>query len=218
MILEAKNISKKFSGDIIISDFSDTFHPGELVAIKGTSGSGKTTLLSIISTLMRPTSGKLFFNDVDITSFDDNRIAKFRNSHFGFVFQSANMINHLKVWENVVLPFYYGNYRTLDEMKSIAKACLELVNLGELFDRSVTTLSGGEQQRVAIARSVINDPNIIFADEPTGSLDSNNTIVVMDFLRSLCLKNKTVIIVTHDEEIAKQADRTISISKYDNKV
>lgn len=217
-MIKAENISKKFYETEVIRNFTECFNMGEFIAIKGESGSGKTTLLSIISTLMRPTSGKVYFNDIELTNLTENNLANFRNKYFGFVFQLSNMITHLKVWENVALPIAYSESPNIAKMKEMAFNCLKFVKMEGMFSRSVTTLSGGEQQRVAIARALINNPQIVFADEPTGNLDYKNTSIIMEFLKDQCNQGKCVIMVTHDDQIANKTDRVVYLSKYESKI
>lgn len=184
---------------------------GEMVAIMGPSGSGKSTLMNVIGLLDRPTQGELFLDDAAIDlSMSDSKLAKLRSQKIGFVFQSFNLLPKMTALSNVLLPTIYtkGNRR---EQAKRAKRLLELVGLGERIDHRPTELSGGEKQRVAIARALINDPEIILADEPTGNLDSKSGKEVMDVLKQLHQKGKTVIIITHDQAVADLCQRIIRI-------
>ncbi len=181
---------------------------GEMVAIVGPSGSGKSTLLNMVGALDKPTEGKVIIEGVDISNIDDNGRADFRNKKIGFVFQSYNLINRLKVIDNVELPLILkiGDKK---KRKALALKMLSEVGLESKANNRPTQLSGGEQQRVAIARALVAEPSIILADEPTGNLDSKSGEVVVNLLRQLTRKGKTVIVVTHNMEVAKQADRII---------
>ncbi|MDD2777839.1 MAG: ABC transporter ATP-binding protein [Methanocellales archaeon] len=181
---------------------------GDYVAIEGPSGSGKSTLLNMIGCLDRPTSGNVFIDDVDTSKLNDNELAKIRREKIGFIFQMFNLIPTLNALENVSLPMmFYGASRG----KRIKKAeeLLKIVGLSDRANHKPSELSGGEQQRVAIARALANDPPVIFGDEPTGNLDTEAGKVIMDFLEKLNKKGETLIIVTHDPEIAARAHRSI---------
>ena len=184
---------------------------GEFVAIMGPSGSGKSTLLNLIGALDRPTSGKVIIDGVDISTLNDDELAKLRNKKIGFVFQAYNLINRSTVLRNVELPALIGGMPKKERAKK-AIQLLKTLGLGDTIYRKPKTLSGGQQQRVAIARAVINDPDIILADEPTGNLDSKSGREVMMYLRKMNEElGTTVIVVTHDREIAEMTDRIIHI-------
>jgi putative ABC transport system ATP-binding protein len=181
---------------------------GEFVSIMGPSGSGKSTSMNMIGCLDVPTRGAIYLADKDISKMTESDLAQIRGQKIGFIFQQFNLINTLTATENVMLPMLFQN-KSVAHRKARAKYLLELVQLGHRLNHRPSEMSGGEQQRVAIARSLANDPPVILADEPTGNLDSNTGQVVMDFLRLLHEKeNRTIIMVTHDEHVAHQADRT----------
>lgn len=181
---------------------------GELVAIIGKSGSGKTTLLNLLSGLDKATSGKVFHNDIEITSLKDEKLADFRLNHIGFVFQFFDLLPELTAAENILLPV-----RLAKRSASNFSEIVENLGLSERINHYPSQLSGGQQQRVAIARALINEPEILLCDEPTGNLDERSGKEVMDLLLKLNRdKNKTILIVTHNPEIAKQCGRTIEIS------
>lgn len=184
---------------------------GEFVAIMGPSGSGKSTLLNLIGALDKPSSGKVLIDGVDISTLDEDGLAKLRNEKIGFVFQAYNLVARSSVLRNMELPALVKGYSKEERLKRVRKL-LAVVGLKDKAPRKPQTLSGGEQQRVAIARALINDPEIVLADEPTGNVDSKTGRIIIDFLRKLNLSNKTtIVIVTHDPEVASRADRIINL-------
>jgi putative ABC transport system ATP-binding protein len=184
---------------------------GDFISIMGKSGSGKSTLLQVIGGLQRPTKGKVFIGDIDITKLNENSLAIFRRKNIGFVFQSYNLIPTLTAIENVELPMIFFN-KNLKERRERAIFLLTKFKLEERINHKPSELSGGEQQRVAIARSLANDPEIILADEPTGNLDSKTGESIMgEFLNINKDFNKTVIVVTHAREVAEYANKIIHI-------
>jgi putative ABC transport system ATP-binding protein len=183
---------------------------GDFIAIMGPSGSGKSTLLNIIGCLDRPTSGQYLLNGVDVSTKDDNELAVIRNRSIGFVFQSFNLLPRFPAWKNVELPLLYSGVEPKTR-KSKAIKMLERMGLGERADHNPNELSGGEQQRVAIARALINEPVIILADEPTGNLDSKVGREIMGIFAELNHEGTTIILVTHELDIAAFAKRTITM-------
>ncbi len=183
---------------------------GEFVSIMGPSGSGKTTLMNIIGCLDSPSKGDYFLNGKLVSDLSDDELAKIRNQEIGFIFQSFNLLARNSALSNVLLPTKYAG---LDAKKSlsIAKEMLELVGLSDRTDHTPSELSGGQQQRVAIARALVNRPSIIFADEPTGNLDSKTGQDVMNLLKDLNNNGQTIIIITHEDNIANQSNRIIKI-------
>ena len=183
---------------------------GEFVSIMGPSGSGKTTLMNIIGCLDSPSKGDYFLNGKLVSDLSDDELAKIRNQEIGFIFQSFNLLARNSALSNVLLPTKYAG---LDGKKSlsIAKEMLELVGLSDRTDHTPSELSGGQQQRVAIARALVNRPSIIFADEPTGNLDSKTGQDVMNLLKNLNNNGQTIIIITHEDNIANQSNRIIKI-------
>ena len=181
----------------------------EFLAIMGPSGSGKSTLMHILGFLDRPTDGEYFFNNSNIFELDDDELASLRNKKIGFVFQSFNLLPRTTVLDNVKLPLFYSDNKK--ELDNRAKKVLGIVGLGHRLDHFSNQLSGGEKQRVAIARALINDPDIIFADEPTGNLDSKSGIQIMKILQNLNREGKTVILVTHETYTSEHADRIIKM-------
>ncbi len=183
---------------------------GDFAAIMGPSGSGKSTLMNILGCLDRPSSGSYCLDDQEVAALTDDQLAKTRNKKIGFVFQNFNLLPRMSALQNVALPLVYGNVAKSDRLTRAA-AALALVGLGNRLDHKPNELSGGQRQRVAIARALINDPTIIMADEPTGNLDSKSGEEIMDIFNELNMQGRTVILVTHEPEIADHAKRIILV-------
>ncbi len=193
-----------------LRDVSFSVKKGELLLIVGSSGSGKSTLLNMIGLLDRPTSGKVFLDGIDTTTLNDNELSSFRNSKLGFVFQFANLLSDLTVLENILLPrkIQRTNENSVDE----AKKLLRTVGLEKQMNNRANKISGGQAQRAAIARGLINSPSIVLADEPTGNLDSVTAEIIVQLMKSLAKKlGQTFIIVTHDKHQFSDVDRVITI-------
>ena len=190
-----------------------SINQGEMVAIIGASGSGKSTLMNIIGFLDKPTTGRYCFEGADVSKFNDNRLAEMRNKKIGFVFQEYNLLSRASPLVNVELPLVYSGVR---QKHKLALEALERVGLAARANHRPTELSGGEQQRVAIARALVNTPNVILADEPTGNLDSVSTDQIISIFRDLNREGITVVLVTHEMDIAEQTQRIIRL--YDGKV
>lgn len=184
---------------------------GEFVMIMGKSGSGKTTLLNILSFLDNFDNGKYLFDNNDVTNLTENQRSVFRNKNIGFVFQQFNLINTLNIYKNVELPLTYSNSSKNIDKEQIINDKLSAVGLLDKSSYFPVQLSGGQQQRVAIARSLVNNPQIIFADEPTGALDSETGIEIMNILKKLNSQGKTIIMVTHDQDLIKYATKVIRL-------
>ncbi len=182
----------------------------EYVAIMGPSGSGKSTLMNILGCLDTPTSGKYILNSTDVSEMEDNDLAEIRNKEIGFVFQSFNLLPRYNSLENVALPLIYAGY-SRKEREAMAENALQEVGLGDRMDHRPNELSGGQKQRVALARALINKPSIILADEPTGNLDTKTSIDIMKLFNDIYLAGNTVIVVTHEEDIALYARRIIRL-------
>ena len=181
---------------------------GDYISIMGPSGSGKSTLLNLLGCLDRPSSGRFMLSDVDVSKMSDDRLAEIRATRIGFIFQSYNLLPALTVIENIQVPLYYS-YRINAQTTRRCRELAEMVGLGERLNHRPTQLSGGQQQRVAIARSLVNDPEFILADEPTGNLDSVTTQEILDLLEKLNNEGRTIIIVTHENEVAARTKRAI---------
>ena len=183
---------------------------GDYVAIMGPSGSGKSTLLNVLGCLDKPTEGHLFLGADDISLMNDNQLSRIRATRIGFVFQSYNLIQQLTVVENIEVPLYYqGRLSSQDRQRSCYLA--EMVGLGDRLSHRPSQLSGGQQQRVAIARSLVNDPFFVLADEPTGNLDSATTEEILQLFADLNQQGKTIILVTHEDEVSEHAKRVIRL-------
>lgn len=196
-----------------LDNVSYEFKPGKLYAIMGHSGSGKSTLISILGLIETLTSGRITINNKDISKLKDDELANLRMKYIGFVFQDFYLDEHLKAYENVLLPMLINKEIKESDRKEKALKLLTDLGLNERINHYPKELSGGEQQRVAIARSLANDPEIILADEPTGNLDEENEKLVFETLNDLAKKGKCVIVVTHSEEIKKYADEILKITK-----
>lgn len=213
-MIELKNISKLYDlGEVKVNALKEVnlhIARGEYVAIMGPSGSGKSTLMHILGILDSASSGQYLLEDYDITALPDREQARIRNRHFGFIFQSFNLFPELSALENVMLPMSYAGI-AYKERRSRARELLEEVGLGHRMYHLPTMMSGGEQQRVAIARSLSNDPDLILADEPTGNLPSDKGEEIMAMLERLNSKGVTIVMVTHNPEQGRRAKRKISI-------
>ena len=206
------NLTKIFRTESVqttaLNEVSLEISQGEFVAIMGPSGCGKSTLLNMIGLLDNPTSGELWFMDQEVSRYSENDRTDLRNGNLGFVFQSFNLIDELTVFENVELPLLYAGVSTRERVKRVNEA-LERMQIAHRTEHYPQQLSGGQQQRVAIARAIVTNPRIILADEPTGNLDSTNGNEVMNLLKELNHDGATVVMVTHSEENAREAERII---------
>ncbi|HON18321.1 MAG TPA: ABC transporter ATP-binding protein [Salinivirgaceae bacterium] len=208
MIL-ARNIIKKYGELTVLKGIDLEIKPKEVVAIVGPSGAGKTTLLHIIGTLEKPNQGEVYINGVNIHQLNDQKISEFRNKHLGFVFQFHQLLPEFSAIENVCIPAMIGG-KSLKEAKPRAQELLTLMGLQDRLNHRPSELSGGEQQRVAVARALMNNPMVVLADEPSGNLDSVNRTQLHNLFFTLRdLFGQTFIIVTHDNELAQMADRII---------
>jgi putative ABC transport system ATP-binding protein len=191
-----------------LQDVSFEVHKGEFLAIMGPSGSGKSTLMNIIGALDTPTAGVMAIDGEEVGGMSADQLADLRNRTIGFVFQQFNLLRRTTALDNVKLPLLYSRRRPVD-MNQVARASLELVNLGDRLNHQPSQLSGGQQQRVAIARALVNSPRLILADEPTGALDTHTSAEIMALLTRLNVAGLTVIVVTHDPEVAAYAQRLL---------
>ncbi len=193
-----------------LQSISITISKGEYVAFMGPSGSGKSTLMNIIGCLDSPTSGTYILNNHNVSNLSENQLADIRNKEIGFVFQTFNLLPRSSALENVALPLIYAGYNKR-QREEIAMTRLESVNLADRADHKPNELSGGQRQRVAIARALVNDPSIILADEPTGNLDSKTSYDIMDLFPELHENGNTIIMVTHEDDIAHYAHRIVRL-------
>ena len=211
MILKGKQLTKSYGDLKVLKGIDIEIEKGEIVSIVGASGAGKSTLLHILGTLDDSDAGKLFIKGDNITSLNSNQIARFRNQNIGFVFQFHNLLPEFTALENICIPGYISKQNS-KEVEAKALELMKLLGIGEKINNKPSELSGGEQQRASVARALINDPEIVFADEPSGNLDSKNA----DELHELFFKlrrelNQTFVIVTHNEHLAQMADRILEI-------
>lgn len=213
-VIEIHDIVKNYQvGSVIVRalrSLSLNIDRNEYVAIMGPSGSGKSTLMNLIGCLDTPTSGSYQLNGIDVSKMEDNMLAEIRNKEIGFVFQTFNLLPRYTALENVTLPLIYAGVQKVDREK-VAIETLEQVGLADRMTHKPNELSGGQRQRVAIARAMVNKPSIILADEPTGNLDSKTSIDIMGLLDEIHRNGNTVILVTHEEDIAKHAARIIRL-------
>jgi putative ABC transport system ATP-binding protein len=213
-LISLKNITKVYNSSEVevhaLRGVSFDIRKGEFVSIIGPSGSGKTTLMDIIGCLSRPTSGEYFLEGKDVSNLDDDTLSDLRNKKIGLVFQTFNLLPRLTALQNVELPLIYGGVPARERLQR-AKEVLESVGLADRMRHRPNALSGGQIQRVAVARALVNRPSLILADEPTGNLDSKSETEVMTILRNLHKKGKTIVIVTHNPIVAEQTLRIISV-------
>lgn len=214
-MIELQEVSKTYrrsAGDEVQALVDVSFHigRGEFVAIVGASGSGKSTLMNIIGLLDVPTAGRYRFDGVDVTAFHANDQANTRNRKIGFVFQAFHLLPRTSALENVELPLLYSDRRSI---AGLARKALEAVQLSDRIHHLPSELSGGQQQRVAIARALVNEPDLVLADEPTGNLDRNSALEIISVLQCLSQDGRTIVLVTHDEEIARYTKRIIRLER-----
>ena len=195
----------------VLKGLNLSFDEGDFVALMGPSGSGKSTLMNILGCLDRPTSGNYYLNNEDVARLSDDDLSEIRSTYLGFIFQAYNLLPQYTVVENIELPLVYQGVRLDERTKARCVALAEMVGLGDRLDHRPLQLSGGQQQRVAIARSLVNDPHVILADEPTGTLDSITSIEIMQMLTMLNKAGKTIIMVTHENDIATWARRVVRL-------
>jgi lipoprotein-releasing system ATP-binding protein len=210
-MLSAKDIHKRYGPVEVLKGVDITINAGEIVSIVGPSGSGKSTLLHILGTLDKPDRGEVFLGNEAISGLQGNKLASFRNKHIGFVFQFHHLIPEFSALENVCIPGWLTS-RNKNEVKKGAEELLRILGLTGRLENKPNQLSGGEQQRVAVARALINKPDIVFADEPTGNLDTANAKELHQLFFDLRKEfNQTFLIVTHNEELARLSDRTLTM-------
>ena len=213
-IISSENLSRHFKvGTVAINalnDVSFSIKKNEFVALMGASGSGKSTLMNLIGCLDSATSGSYNLNGTNVKEMDDNSLANIRNKEIGFIFQTFNLLPRYTALENVILPLIYAGIKK-EAREIMAKKALGNVGLSDRMTHKPNELSGGQRQRVAIARALVNNPSIILADEPTGNLDSETSIEIMKLFQKIHQKGNTIIVVTHEEDIAKYAGRIIRL-------
>jgi len=213
-IIQTRHLSKIYKTDLIetvaLSDISFTIHKGEFVAIMGPSGSGKSTLMHIIGALDKPTSGQYMLDGIDVGNLSDDALADIRNQKIGFIFQAFNLLPRTTTMANVMLPMSYAGIPK-SEREQTAKKYLEMVGLGDRLYHTSNQISGGQQQRVAIARALVMNPSILLADEPTGNIASSQAEEVMAIFKKLHTEGHTIVMITHEPDIAAHAKRIIHV-------
>ncbi|HWS72849.1 MAG TPA: ABC transporter ATP-binding protein, partial [Thermoanaerobaculia bacterium] len=214
-VIETKAITKTYdSGSNSVQALRGidlTVHRGEFIAVMGASGSGKSTLMNVLGCLDTPTSGSYHLDDIQVETLDKNQLAAIRNQKIGFVFQGFNLLARTSAVENVELPLLYDRSGRKRDTRAMAVAALERVGLGERLDHQPSELSGGQQQRVAIARALVTEPALVLADEPTGNLDSHTSVEVMALFQALNEQGITIVLVTHEPDVAIYAKRIVEV-------
>ena len=214
-IVEVQDLVKNYyMGDVtvnVLKGIDLTFDEGDFVSLMGPSGSGKSTLMNILGCLDRPTEGNYYLRDRDVAQMSDNQLSEVRSTYLGFIFQAYNLLPQYTVVENIELPLVYQGVPLDSRTKDRCIALAEMVGLGTRLDHRPLQLSGGQQQRVAIARALVNDPQVILADEPTGNLDSRTSVEIMQMLTELNKAGKTIIMVTHENDIAEWSRRVVRL-------
>ncbi|MBE9467974.1 MAG: ABC transporter ATP-binding protein [Bacteroidetes bacterium] len=210
-MIKIEKIKKSFGGLEVLKNINLDIKKGEIVSIVGASGAGKTTLLQVVGTLLKPNSGSIFINDINVASLSEKKIAKFRNKNIGFVFQFHQLLPEFTALENVCIPAFISN-TPKKKAEDRAKEILHFLSLDNRLHHKPSELSGGEQQRVAVARAIINNPSVLLADEPSGNLDSKNKKELHELFFSLRDQyNQTIVIVTHNKELSEMSDRILTI-------
>ncbi len=214
-LVQVRDLIKDYHmGDVtvnVLKGLDLDFEEGDFVALMGPSGSGKSTLMNILGCLDRPTGGRYILRDSDVSQMSDDQLSEVRSSYLGFIFQAYNLLPQYTVVENIEIPLLYQGVKLDAQTKARCEALAVMVGLGDRLDHRPLQLSGGQQQRVAIARSLVNDPQLILADEPTGNLDSRTSDEIMAMLRELNRAGKTIIMVTHENDIAAHARRVVRL-------
>ncbi len=213
IILKSEKLCKSFANEghqnHVLDNIDLALYEGDFTVVMGSSGSGKSTLLYSLSGMDAPTSGKVFYKDSEITGLSEKKLAVFRSLEFGFVFQQVHLVSNLSLLENVLVPGYMDKKKTAKEVKERVEKLLHQMNIAEAKDRLPSQVSGGEAQRAAIARAIINEPGLLFADEPTGALNRRNTEEVLNLLTNINKKGQSILMVTHDVRAALRGNRLI---------
>lgn len=211
-VLKAENISKQFADNQVLKNVNLSVEAGEFLVIMGPSGSGKSTLLYNISGMDLPTSGNITFQGASFTDLSDEEMSELRLKHMGFIFQQSYLLKNLSIRDNIVLPGFKANLNSRQEVNDRADTLLKMTGIFDVASHDIKQVSGGELQRAAICRSLINQPSILFGDEPTGALNSRSSKEVMDIIQAINKAGTTVIIITHDPKVAQRASRIVYLS------
>lgn len=211
-ILNIKDLYKEFDGIEVLKGINFTVRSGEFVVIMGQSGSGKSTLLYNISGMDTPSKGDVIFDGENIAKFDDRKMSNIRLKKMGFIFQKSQLLKTLSIRDNIVLPGFKSNIKSREEVNLYANELMKKTGIQDIKEHDINKVSGGQLQRAAICRTLINNPEIIFGDEPTGALNSSASREIMDIINEINLKGTTVILVTHDAKVAARADRIIFLA------
>ena len=211
-ILQIEKLYKKFDETVILKGIDFTVEAGEFVVIMGQSGSGKSTFLYNISGMDRPSSGNIVFDGEKISSFDDEKMSNIRLKKMGFIFQKTHLLKTLSIRDNIVLPGFKAKIKSRQQVVDYAEQLMKRTGIYEIRDHDIKKVSGGQLQRAAICRALINNPDIIFGDEPTGSLNSSASNEIMDIINEINATGTTIMVVTHDPKVAARADRVIFLS------
>ena len=207
--IEVKGLCKSFDGDSVLKDISFQIESGEFVAVMGQSGCGKSNLLYSVSGMVRPTKGQICFDNRELSAMSDKQMQKFRLERMGFIFQKPNFIKNLSIADNIVFPAFQLGKRSRKAIACDAENLMKKLGIISVADHDIRKVSGGQLQRAAICRAMINRPDILFGDEPTGALDSSSTKEVMDILEQINSSGTTILLVTHDAKVASRANRII---------
>lgn len=207
--IKVKGLCKSFDGNSVLKDISFQIESGEFVAVMGQSGCGKSTLLYSVSGMDRPTEGQIRFDNREMSALSDKQMQKLRLEHMGFIFQKPNFIKNLSIADNIVFPAFQLGKRSRKEIVADAESLMKKMGIISVAAHDIRKVSGGQLQRAAICRAMINHPDILFGDEPTGALDSSSTKEVMDILEQISFSGTTILLVTHDAKVAERADRII---------
>ena len=207
--IEVKGLCKSFDGDSVLKDISFQIESGEFVAVMGQSGCGKSNLLYSVSGMVRPTKGQICFDNRELSAMSDKQMQKFRLERMGFIFQKPNFIKNLSIADNIVFPAFQLGKRSRKAIACDAENLMKKMGIISVADHDIRKVSGGQLQRAAICRAMINRPDILFGDEPTGALDSSSTKEVMDILEQINSSGTTILLVTHDAKVASRANRII---------
>ena len=208
-MIKVKNISKSYKDAIVLNNVSLEINKGDFTAVMGPSGSGKSTLLYSISSMDNPDEGEVIFEGIDVYKLSESELSKFRLNKMGFVFQNSQLLKNLSIFDNIILPGMVAKRESIEVVRARATELMSKMGIEDIKDRDIREVSGGQLQRAAICRAMINSPEILFMDEPTGALDSKTTHDIMKLLQEINNEGKTIIVVTHEPDVAAQTKRNV---------